>query len=192
MNTNLKAKLIADINALDGSEELDALLVLAKACQPWLSEFTTQELSPLANLVNNYLASSASDADSENILIASKALQAIDIASQPSNSVVKNIYRGVYNGSASSEETITIPQVNMDKTTVKMQTSIAAAAYAKEGNCSRTITGNASYAHVRLVSETTIGVINQVNCYERYKNSNGYYYNRSKYVPIHWEVIEYA
>lgn len=79
MNTHLKTKLIADINALDGTESLDALLVLAKTCQPWLSEFTTQELAPLANAVNTYLATASSSASGEDLLVASKILEATEL-----------------------------------------------------------------------------------------------------------------
>lgn len=193
MNTNLKAKLLADINALDGSEELDALLVLAKACQPWLSEFTTQELAPLANLVNNYLASSASDANPENILIASKALQAIDIASQPTNSPIKNIYRGVYNGRYDDEATISIPAVNMDKTVVNMLSNVTAtsAAIASEYANRWYKFGRISTVYAYLSSSTTLGVRNNVSVLKE-DSSLSNLYRSGGYIAIHWEVIEYA
>lgn len=186
MNAHLKAKLIADINALDGSEPLSELLVLAKACQPWLSEFTTQELAPLTNRVNSELAKTDNDSNTDDLLIASKILEAIDIASQPARSSIKNIYRGVYNGSADSEGTITIPEVVPEKTTVKILIAVTAFGIAGNSSSSR---GGASWVYAYLKNATTLGVRNKIYtalyAYREIKTAN-------THIPIHWEVIEYA
>ena len=188
MNAHLKTKLIADINALDGSEPLSELLVLAKACQPWLSEFTTQELAPLTNRVTTDLAN-ADNSNTDDLLIASKILEAIDIASQPAHSPIKNIYRGVYNGRDDNEATITIPAVNMDKTVVNMLSNVSAASAAT--NDAHRKGGWVSNIYARLSSPTTLGVRNKVDTLQ---SQDSYYslYASSWYVDIHWEVIEYA
>lgn len=73
--TVLKAR----VAALPPDPTEEQLLDTAKACQPWLSEFSSQELAPLANAVNAYLATASSSASGEDLLVASKILEATEL-----------------------------------------------------------------------------------------------------------------
>lgn len=103
-------------------------------------------------------------------------------------SPIKNIYRGVYHNSSANEATISIPAVNMDKTVVNMLSSVAATSAATyEG---RKKFGRASYIYAYLSSPKTLAMRNKVEVLK--PDDYGNLYSESWYVPIHWEVIEYA
>lgn len=179
--TVLKAR----VAALPPDPTEEQLLDTAKACQPWLSKFSSQELAPLANAVNAYLATASSATNGEDLLVASKILEATEL--KPS-SPIKNIYRGVYSGRADYEETISIPAVNMDKTVVNMLSNVTATSAATyEG---KRKLGRVSNIYVRLSSPATLAVRNKVDVLKEDAYSD--LYISTCHVDIHWEVIEYA